>query len=198
MGAWNVTMFADKPFLAYEWFISFQRQGVDSLASVSRRLSALRRKLKGECTATPQANGRAGTWILVFRLFLKDMSNSSRNAPGLPAACFWMLAERGFSCPHANISTEWDTVDQGKSLCCCCVVTKLCPTLCDPMDCSPPSSSVHGIFQARMLEWVAISFSRGSSWSGVKLAPPTSPALRVDSSPLSHLGREGKDALQLS
>ena len=39
----------------------------------------------------------------------------------------------------------------------------LCPTLCDPMDYSPPSSSVHGILQARILEWVAIPFSRGSS-----------------------------------
>ena len=41
--------------------------------------------------------------------------------------------------------------------------TQFCPTLCDPMDYSPPGSSVHGIFQARILEWVAISFSRGSS-----------------------------------
>ena len=39
----------------------------------------------------------------------------------------------------------------------------LCLTLCDPMDCSPPGSSVHGILQARILEWVAIPFSRGSS-----------------------------------
>ena len=39
-------------------------------------------------------------------------------------------------------------------------VAQLCPTLCDPMDCSLPGSSVHGIFQARVLEWVAISFSR--------------------------------------
>ena len=38
-----------------------------------------------------------------------------------------------------------------------------CPSLCDPMDCSPPGSSVHGILQARILEWVAIPFSRGSS-----------------------------------
>ena len=38
-----------------------------------------------------------------------------------------------------------------------------CPTLCDPMDCSPPGSSIHGILQARVLEWIAISFSRGSS-----------------------------------
>ena len=42
-------------------------------------------------------------------------------------------------------------------------VAQSCPTLCDPMDCSPPCSSVHGILQARILEWVAISFSRGSS-----------------------------------
>ena len=39
----------------------------------------------------------------------------------------------------------------------------LCPTLCDPMDCSPPGSSVLGILQARILEWVPIPFSRGSS-----------------------------------
>ena len=42
-------------------------------------------------------------------------------------------------------------------------VAQSCPTLCVPMDCSPPGSSVHGIFQARILEWVAISSSRGSS-----------------------------------
>ena len=42
-------------------------------------------------------------------------------------------------------------------------VTQSCPTLCNPMDCSPPGSSVHEILQARVLEWVAISSSRGSS-----------------------------------
>ena len=64
-----------------------------------------------------------------------------------------------------------DSEGQG-SLACCSpwshsvgydLVTKQHTTLCDPMDCSPPGSSVHGIFQARILEWVAISFSRGSS-----------------------------------
>ena len=44
-------------------------------------------------------------------------------------------------------------------------VTQSCPTLCDPKDYSPPGSSVHGILQARMLELVAVSFSRGSSQS---------------------------------
>ena len=43
------------------------------------------------------------------------------------------------------------------------LVAKSCPTLCNSMHCSTPGSSVHGILQARILEWVAISFSRGSS-----------------------------------
>ena len=45
-----------------------------------------------------------------------------------------------------------------------CSVAQLCPTHCNPMDCSPPSSSVHGIFLARILKWGVISSSRGSSW----------------------------------
>ena len=45
----------------------------------------------------------------------------------------------------------------------CVLVPQLCPTLCDPMDCSPQGSSVHGILEARILEWVSVPFSRGSS-----------------------------------
>ena len=44
------------------------------------------------------------------------------------------------------------------------LIAQLCPTLCDPTDCSPPGSSLLGILQARILEWVAIPFSRVSSW----------------------------------
>ena len=47
--------------------------------------------------------------------------------------------------------------------CCCCLVDKLCPAVCKAMDHSPPGSSLHGISQAKILKWVAISFSRGSS-----------------------------------
>ena len=47
--------------------------------------------------------------------------------------------------------------------CVLCLVAQPCPTLCDPMDCSPPGSSDHGISQARILEWAAISYSQGSS-----------------------------------
>ena len=43
--------------------------------------------------------------------------------------------------------------------------SQLCPTLCDPVDCSPSGSSVHDILQARILEWVAILSSRGASWT---------------------------------
>ena len=48
---------------------------------------------------------------------------------------------------------------------CCCSVSQSCPTICDLMNCSPSGSSVHGIFQTKILEWVVISFSEGSSWA---------------------------------
>ena len=48
-------------------------------------------------------------------------------------------------------------------VCVCVLVIQSCPTLCDPMDCSLPGSSVHGILQVRPLEWAVISFSMGSS-----------------------------------
>ena len=67
-------------------------------------------------------------------------------------------------------------------------VIQLCLTLCDAMDCSLPGSSVHWISQARMLERVAISFTRGSPDPGIK---PVSPALQADSLPLSYLGSLG-------
>ena len=44
-----------------------------------------------------------------------------------------------------------------------CLVTQLCPPLCNPVDCNPPGSSVYGIFQAKILEFIAIYFSRESS-----------------------------------
>ena len=53
----------------------------------------------------------------------------------------------------------------------------LCPTLCDPMDCNRPDTSVHGILQARILEWVAISSSRESTGPGTEPESLMSPAL---------------------
>ena len=57
-----------------------------------------------------------------------------------------------------------ELLETGMRVCVCvCVSAQLCPTLCNPKDCSPPGSSVHVIFQARILEWVTISYSTGYS-----------------------------------
>ena len=71
-----------------------------------------------------------------------------------------------------------------------CVHVQSCLTLCNPMDCSPPTSSVHGVLQARTLEWVAMSFTMGSSLPRdlPTAASPVSPALQAGSLPLSYLG----------
>ena len=50
-------------------------------------------------------------------------------------------------------------------------IAQLCPTLSNPMDCSPPGSSIHGIFQARVLEWGAIAFSEGHGFGGTLFNP---------------------------
>ena len=63
----------------------------------------------------------------------------------------WVPKNKSWWTPHSFLS-EW----VGE-------VAQSCLTLCDPMDCSLPGSSLHGILQARIQEWVAISFSRGSS-----------------------------------
>ena len=59
----------------------------------------------------------------------------------------------------------------------CVLVGQLCPTLCDPMECSPPGSSVHVVFQARKLESVAIRFSRDLPNPRIE---PGCPALQTD------------------
>ena len=68
----------------------------------------------------------------------------------------WLRNWTQVSCTAGRYFTTWATREAS--------VTQSCPTLCNPVDCSLPGSSVHGILQARILEWVAISFSRGSSW----------------------------------
>ena len=76
--------------------------------------------------------------------------------------------------PHPGIEpmtpalagTFFTTEPPGKPICIyltCVLVAQLCLTLCNPMDCSPPGFSVYGIVQARILEWIAIPFSRGTS-----------------------------------
>ena len=71
-----------------------------------------------------------------------------------------ILRSHSFSWIKGTAISDQDTVKWKKES----EVAQSCPTLGDPVDCSLPGSSVHGIFQVIVLEWIAISFSRGSSW----------------------------------
>ena len=73
-------------------------------------------------------------------------------------------------------------------LCCVCCAKSLqsCPALCDPMDCSLPVSSVHGILQARILEWIAVPSPGNLPNPGIE---PRSPALQADSLPAEPPGK---------
>ena len=75
-------------------------------------------------------------------------------------------------------------------MCCVCVKSlQACRTLCDPMDCSPPGSSVRGLLQARILEWVAMPSSRGSSNPGIEPTSPETPELQEDFCPWDSPGK---------
>ena len=69
------------------------------------------------------------------------------------------------------------------------LVAQLCLTLCDPMDCSPPDSSVHGILQTRILEWVDIPFLRHLPNLGIE---PGCPELQADALPSESPGKPVK------
>ena len=105
--------------------------------------------------------------------------------------------------PHrqqpARLPRPWDSPGKNTGVGCHCLlqcmkvkseseVAQSCPTLSDSMDCSPPGSSVCGIFQARALEWGAIAFSPSSGDCPNLGIKPRSLAWLADSLPLSHLG----------
>ena len=71
---------------------------------------------------------------------------------------------RGFLGDSWDLGVWWGHFSE-VSNCCYCLVAQSCPTLCSPVGCSLPGSSVLGISQTKILEWVAISFSRRSSWT---------------------------------
>ena len=89
---------------------------------------------------------RTGVWHRSLGVLLdKPTGSEATAAPPFPSSSAEILSDGG----------------QGAfAILVCCLVTQSCPTLCDPMDCNLPGFSVHGIFQARVLEWVAISYSR--------------------------------------
>ena len=92
-----------------------------------------------------------------FKLYLRCQTMFEIWLPGLKEV-WWKHLSR-----FKGTRVEQRANTMGNICCFCCRVAKSCPTPCNPMDCCTPGSSVHGISQARILEWVAISFFRGSS-----------------------------------
>ena len=128
-----------------------------------------RSALRGSCLfSTPQARGGVGFWWSLGPLNAADTPFpwSDLAGAGLPLdPGLKSLLKEAIALPILPIPSRWGWAPSAaptpfhshpaaaaKSL-------QSCSTLCDPMDCSPPGSSVHGIFQARVLEWGAIAFS---------------------------------------
>ena len=107
-----------------------------------------------------------------FSQFQKPGSPRPRCQPGqaLGRPLFWAGRR-----PPSHCVFTWS---RGKTLpFLVCLAAQSHPTLCDPVDCSPPGSSVHGTLQARILEWAATSFSRGASPPRIEPGSLASPPL---------------------
>ena len=90
------------------------------------------------------------------------------------------------SCIAGQCFVVWATRESPSHSNVLCLVSQSCPTLCDPMDCSPPGSCVHGILQARILEWLPCPTPGDLPNPGIK---PRSPALQADSLPSEPPGK---------
>ena len=107
------------------------------------------------------------------KLLNKQAHGTSRQKywSGLPFPSPGDLTNLGIQPTSPEMAGRFFTTEPGGKLKDCSVI-KSCPTLCDPMDCSLLGYSVHGVFQGRILEWVAISFTKESSGAGIKLMTP--------------------------
>ena len=102
-------------------------------------------------------------------MFIAAILNNSLNVEATQMSINWWMKKGNILCHKKSVSPLKRTEVLMHAITwvnCANVMSEFaqsCPTLCDPMDCSLPGSSIHGIFQAIVLEWIAISFSRGSS-----------------------------------
>ena len=104
-------------------------------------------------------------WRRVDRAEISSIKMVLRTSPAVQWLRFWASNAGGSgSVPGQEINSPCTVRCSQNYQINKCVCALSGPTLCDSMDGSPPGSSVHGIFQAKILEWAAISFSRGSSW----------------------------------
>ena len=102
--------------------------------------------------------GTSSKYLGVFQPFIKWADGDKNTCTSQEFCILWVNSSK----VHRALSGTWQAVSDCYYYC-CCLGAKSCLTLCNPMDCSLPGSSVHGISQARILEWVAMSFSKGSS-----------------------------------
>ena len=169
-----IACFASFSYLFFCWALYFRwylchLHAVDKVKDIAFalqvNLSEVKWLVQGQTVSKWLGTLRA---LVPLRLVLDPLSVSSLL---LLSYIFWRFLRRRKRAP----SERWLHLFKGccciylkvKSRCACmyvCVCVFSCVWLCDPMDCSPPESSVHEIFTARILKWVAISFSKGSSW----------------------------------
>ena len=123
---------------------------------------------------------RAAWWATVYGVAKTWLSTHTYTELGV-RGCGWQVVwGKSLSLPRLQLSLYKRKVLKES------VSRSVVLTLCDPMDCSPPGSSVHGILQARILEWVAIPFRRWSPNPGIE---PGSPTLKADSLPSEPPGK---------
>ena len=174
-----------KWYLCREWVLTSVFSSIKFMRGQFRFREQCEKSWKPEGTQFPLSMRRNLLWLykhLLCKLWRAlESFNSWRDISLLH---FWKFScGRLWECryemkePHKrrliwriNLGLIWTLISRGevistwKSMKVKVLVTQPCPTLCDPMDCGPPGSSVHGILQARVLEWLAIPSSRESSW----------------------------------
>ena len=112
--------------------------------------SALKSALSPFNIAMPHFSWLMFTWYIIFNPFIINLPISIHQQLFFVPSIFWVT----FLKSNMLISSFYLV---------CVLAAQSCPALCEPTDCSPPGSSVHWILQARIPEWAAIPFSRGSS-----------------------------------
>ena len=119
-------------------------------------------------------------------IFNEDGKLSSKSSSWHTSVLFALIVHSSYSILHLLLTHRHTVTHPLSVIIVKSEVTQSCPTLCDPMDCSLPGSSVHGIFQTRVLEWGAISFSGDLPDSGIE---PGCPALQADTLPSEPPGK---------
>ena len=139
-----------KPF---QWLMSFERHSSCFFSPARLQITQLSVNLDCRLQARPSPLAQLPTF------HANPAPASSRPCPSLLWDFKTLMHFYSINFSHNFLPQSFFRTRKVKAL-----VTQSYLTFCNPMDCSPPGSSVHGILQARILEWIAVPFSKGSSW----------------------------------